>query len=741
MKKQRKITDISNIKKPSNKNLMNVLLNTKKFIKNNNNFSKKTNETEDSDFILAKKNSNTDLPLLPSSKITTNVDNSYNFNFDNSHKISRNSLNNLLFNSMNFDSFLKEVTNSRVYGNTKDILPPLFAEEKKEFNEANDSITNLNNNSGLLQKNNSIINKHKNFNSKKYLFCLETLEELKLNHRRNIFNEKQIYNENNKEEKYNISRNVLFRDVILNESSYHDLYYNNNQYLMNSKYYNDFIKLTICKYRKEIPPEKDFHLSLEKVYENSEYYKPKLILNSLSISFTCRGKFHLFHIPFELLPIFYYQNMSNLKYLFISIIRFSSDYEDISLDFEEITHVLSNSKQFELDNNDEGQRMKKKLLSKEMLFKSTKSGERKIKHNFTNNLGKPLSNELSFKNPSRYSRTLNKHKTIRILNGINISSHNVNKSEEEKIYNCPYNKFISKWSTPKYEYDVEINVPEVILQIGKVSLRAYVDIEYIFNFLENDYENWDYYASQIIFSYKECVHYLNEIITLKNYNRLSLKKSNSQPLFKNVSNGENKQKNNNQNRNIYLNMEKVQKISEKSKLYEFFYTDKNCSNYIKIFHNFSVTARCKSFKINNKFVFDFNFFQMNILNQISKIQGLDHFIKKLIYIDKFTSFLKFGYEELNTMAYGAYKYLAKHDPNKNASQTCLRMKEIYKDIINITITFPFLETVRFDDQNYQNCFESDYNNVVVNGIPLNVLDELNQKDFKEWPNILINMKL
>ena len=72
---------------------------------------------------------------------------------------------------------------------------------------------------------------------------------------------------------------------------------------MNSKYYNDFIKLTICKYRKEIPPEKDFHLSLEKVYENSEYYKPKLILNSLSISFTCRGKFHLFHIPFELLFI------------------------------------------------------------------------------------------------------------------------------------------------------------------------------------------------------------------------------------------------------------------------------------------------------------------------------------------------------------------------------------------------------------------------------------------------------
>ena len=131
---------------------------------------------------------------------------------------------------------------------------------------------------------------------------------------------------------------------------------------------------------------------------------------------------------------------------------------------------------------------------------------------------------------------------------------------------------------------------------------------------------------------------------------------------------------------------------------------------------------------------------MKILNQVLKIQGLNHFIKKLIYIDKFTSNLRFGYDELNTMATGDYKYLAKFNPNKDASQTCLRMKEFSLDIINITITFPFLETIRYDNQNYEDCFISDYNNVVFAGIPLEVLDKLCQKNFQEWSKILIDMQ-
>ncbi len=51
MKKPRKILEKSSLKKPSNKNLMRILLHTKKFLQNNNNFAKKTIETEESDML------------------------------------------------------------------------------------------------------------------------------------------------------------------------------------------------------------------------------------------------------------------------------------------------------------------------------------------------------------------------------------------------------------------------------------------------------------------------------------------------------------------------------------------------------------------------------------------------------------------------------------------------------------------------------------------------------------------
>ena len=187
-------------------------------------------------------------------------------------------------------------------------------------------------------------------------------------------------------------------------------------------------------------------------------------------------------------------------------------------------------------------------------------------------------------------------------------------------------------------------------------------------------------------------------------------------------------------------MEKTNKVSEKSKIYVFFYTDANKSNYIKILHNFSVSSRYKLLKTKNKFTFDFNFFQMKILNNILRIQGLNCFIQKLIYIDKLTSNLKFGYEELNSMANGDYKLLENQNPNKDSSQSCIKMKELNKDTINVTITFPFVETIRYDNQNYEDCFETDYNNVILNGFPLDILDRLCHNNYSEWPKILINMK-
>ena len=575
MKKYRKIAESSLIKKQSTKNLLGILLNTKKFLQNNNNFSKKTNETEESDIIFAKKNSRNELPKLSPSKNITTLDNTKNISFANPTILIRKSLNSLLFNSMSFDNFLKEVVDSRVFGNAKDILPPILPEEKKDFvytNIQNDSILNGNNISEPINQRPKLPRTEKfNTNTRKYLFCLDKLDDLSSYRRNSILNPDKFINEDTKEEKYTISRNVLVRDIILNENSYKDLYQEEDHSLIDPQYYNKFIKSKIKEYKKEIPKEENYHRILEKEYLDSEFNKPILTLNSLSISFTCKGKYHLFHIPFEFLPLFYYQNMEYLKLILISIVRFENDFEDIYIDFEEIPNILASSKQFELEENKyEKRKPKDKYLEKAKLLKSTRTIVRNNLINMTNNLRSTISKELFLRKDSKLKQSLKKNNTIRVFNGIKASPQYPKHSNEEKIYKCTYNKFIYKWDTPKYEYDVEIKVPEAIFQVGRTSLRAYIDIEHILNFLENDFENWDYYISKIIFSYKECIHYLNEIISLRTLNKLSLKKSNSQPNFTQVNTRDIKQGNNKTNRNIFLNMEKILKISEKSKQYEFF---------------------------------------------------------------------------------------------------------------------------------------------------------------------------
>ena len=188
-----------------------------------------------------------------------------------------------------------------------------------------------------------------------------------------------------------------------------------------------------------------------------------------------------------------------------------------------------------------------------------------------------------------------------------------------------------------------------------------------------------------------------------------------------------------------LNTEKIFQISDKSKKYEFIYTDESNINYIKIFHSFFISARCKTF-INNKFIFDFNFSHMRLLNKILRIQGLTFFLKKLIWVDRQNLSLKFRYDELSSLSNDQYKLLEKHDPNLTASQECIRVKERDKDIINICISFPSLETIKYNNKNYENCFESDYEDIILAGVPLDILNKICKNDFSEWPTILMESK-
>ena len=768
---------IKRIKNPGKSYLSQILLNSNRNTKKEE--ISKSNNLNINEF-----------PIIQNSKISSFMNNINDSNYSKNNISNSNSnqyhLKQLLFNSISFDNYQKAIMDSRILNNSKDVLPPIIPEEKKDNAKNIDSFINeLNSSTGstknILQNNNS--------RKKKYSFCLKTLCEININ--------KRYENSKIKEKKnvYDISKNKILREIILNEYIDEELNYEEQKILGDFKYYNKWIKTQLLQLKKEIPSEENVHRTFEKEYKNSKYNNPILTLNSLSISFNCKGKYHLFHIPFEYMPLFYYKNMSYLKLILASIIKFDNDFEDIIIDYDEIIYILSCSKQFEIKEEDDIENTDKRAhetrkdqisftslikaqkLVKNMSSKRLNNGINDIMERLTPENGPVTPKEVFRKkntlrvSSKRDTKVINNDNiNINALNNDNNDNNDKNKQENEKItktkkikkdleeknmYKCIYNKFLFKWNTPKYNYDITVKAPEAIFKVGETVLKVYIDIELIFYLLENNFDNWDFYISQYIFSYKECHKKMGKLISVKSMNDIFSKKTNVLPLLKSSLSTNNikestdvkDDKNTNINNNIdnncnienNLNMEKIHQISERSKKYEFIYTDENNVNYIKIFHSFFISARCKTF-VQNKFCFDFNFFHMRILNKILRIQGLNYFFKKLICLDRQNSCLRFKYDELSTLANGNYRVLEKHDPNTKGSQSCLRLKERDKDVINICISFPTLETIKYNNTNYDNCFESDYDIVIFDGTPLDILDEICRNNFNEWPNILMRKK-
>ena len=728
--------------------LSQILLNTKNFLSNNNNFSKKSNEIKEEEKLYFSKNeNNSEFPLIQSPK------RKHNFHSRNNYSNIYN-LKQLLFNSIKSENFKKDIPNSF----SKDALSMVNKEEKKDTEKKVELILNELNSSTISNRN--IFQNSRN-NNLKYSFNFKTLCEITTNKRYNLSKLKEKNNKN----VYNFSKNKLFREIILNEYSVQELNSEKPKSLGHYKYYNQWIKNTLLELKKEIPSEENLHKTFEKEYKHSKYNKPLLNLNSLSVSFTAKGKYHLFYIPFEFLPLFYYKNMRYLKFILASIFKFDDNFENINIDFDEIMNILSFSKEFGLnsENDKTSQNMKKNTKINFTSIMNFSKSDKKLSHLFKkynkgryscyktiickdggftpnklfikrNRLGLLEKKEEITNNSFNNDNNKRKDKSSKLLK---MKIEEKIKIKENNTYKCIYNKFMFKWKTPKYNYDIIVKAPEAIFQVGINVLKSYIDIELIFFLIKNNFKKWDFYISQYLFSYKEFNKKMEKLLSVKSMEELLPKELDSTPLLKgSLSTKDIKEMYNVDKKINNLNQEKIQLISDKSKDYEFIYTDEKNINYIKIFHNFLITSKLKNFS-KNKFYFDFNFFHLRILNKILRIQGLKYFFKKLIYIDRQNLSLKFRYDKLSSLANEDYKILENHKPNKTGEQTKLEIIERDKDIIDIVITFPCLETVKYNNQNYENCFESDYNEVILEGISLDILDELCKNDYNEWPNILL----
>ena len=765
-------------KKNSKNYLSQILLNTKQYLSNNKFFIKNSNESEDALNNLSLKNINDnnehEHQLVQSlhnfssfSKLNTTqsrnlMNNSNTYNDSNNLNIKK------IFNSKSFNNYQKLVIGSKIINSSEDILPPpLLIEEKKNNNKNAELILNelVTNTPGGYPG----IHRPK-FVNKKLSLCLNKLNSLyEINTTKKYVFSKMSKRNKNLKKLYNISKNNLLREIILNEYNEKDLMNDEYKKLGDYNFYNKWIKKKLMELKNEIPSEENLHRSFEKEYSNSKYYKPLLDLYSLSVSFISKGKYHLFHIPFEFLPLFYYKNMNYLKYILISIFKFENNFEDIMIDYDEITNLLSSCSQFDINDeikkNEKNENENKNFIKNLNRLNRTKQKKLSVKL-LNNDMKNIIKNYLNNNKNTNINININELNKLKNKFGILNSNNNkinlkeikmkINKNEEDNtitkllkknkqfeeknLYKCNYNKFLFKWYTPEYNYEITVKAPEAVFQAGRTIVRAYIDIELIFYLLENNFKNWDLYISQYIFSYKECHKNMNSLLSIKSTDSLFINEFNSLPLVNNTLSTRNLREIYTNNKINDLNKEKICKFSNSSKQFEFLYTDKKNINYIKIFHSFFITTRGKENQeiIKRNFGFDFNFYHMRILNKISRIQGLKYFLKKLIFFDRQTLSLKFKYDELSSLAATEqYKVLEKYEPNINGAQTSLKMKGRNKDIIKITVDFPVLETIKYNNKNKNNCFESDYDNVIFNGISLDKLDELCKTDFHEWPNILL----
>ena len=214
---------------------------------------------------------NNEFPLIQNAMITPSNYNNMN-NSGYSRNFISNSLQKLLFNSISFDTYQKAILDIKSLNNSKDILPPIVHEEKKDGGK---NIDNFFNDFNISSK-----------STKKYSFCLKTLYEINNNKRYEFSKLKECKHKNI----YDISKNKILREIILNEYSNNNqiLNYEVQKILGNFKYYNKWMNKKLLELKKEVPLEENVHRILEKEYKNPKFNNPLLVLNSLILSFKCR---------------------------------------------------------------------------------------------------------------------------------------------------------------------------------------------------------------------------------------------------------------------------------------------------------------------------------------------------------------------------------------------------------------------------------------------------------------------
>ena len=736
-----------------------IVLGTKRLISNNLNYNGFSKEYDDITKIVSFKYPNLDnfpisknLELIPLGKVRFSYDSTKNRiksgNLPNINDKSKNNNNNLFLKSSIKNN---NKTINKIKINSVDDKESRKDKDENEFGSKSLSkimgyrqLKNNNGNTLSIVNNNSSIKYSSNYTSKKSRF---SSFKNNTNLKRRILIRNSFLNMLNYK-KYLHNNRMLLRDSLLNEKDYFQLDYDEEKIFSQTEHYNNFIKNHI-NLIKSNSLNFECNGKLEKTFEKTKI-NPKLVLKPITIQFTrifCfNNKAHpnskdeeevqdqTFEIPFEYTPIFYLYNFSKIKEILASIFQLNKDYTSFTSNYKNFSYLINHSSNYEDSSNfkqEEFQRnnSKKLLTSKTINFQSlslNKAYSGKINKRNSMSLQKEVIKTIDiFNNDSSLDsfnnkRDLNqKYKSKSVANNLN--------SKNNKIYFCNKNSFEFLWLTPVYEYLVNIKVPEISFYIGDITINKNIDIELLLFLLENQFNNWDFYIIEYLFSFYKFSLIINNFLSIYKIGKYQFINN---FLFNNNI--------------INLSEEKKLKYSRKNYNFEYIFTDEKLNNYIKLLHSYKILIFNKNINKEHQFCFHMNLIQMKSLYFSIKKQGAQHLIKKIFSLDNETMKIKINYDYLDNFGQNDFNNL-ENIPHKNGHDEFLETKENkYNFNINeniICLVYPNLESIKFinniSPNKKEDCFESNSIGEVKERLNFSILEKiLKTKDLFLWPNVI-----
>ncbi len=530
------------------------------------------------------------------------------------------------------------------------------------------------------------------------------------------------------QDKLFILRNNIFYDEL-----YSNLEYDESEIFHKVSFYNKFIE----NYIENLKENKTENLT---TFVKRNYYDinnfdliedentsvSSIMFKSMKIEFINQTdpskEIISYEIPFTYLPVFYYNNMKNLKYVLLSVFKFSKDFDNISFENEEMYNLIKNSDQYD-------------FFHRKKTQKHEEDEEEIINFN-------------TVCNASIKKLIFRKKKTkIKISDNNFLKTTNLLKLAK---YENKYTFYNFIWVTPKYTYKVVVKTPEINVRINKLYFSKYIDIELLYFLLKRDFLNWDFFIVHYLFSFKSFRWIVKTYLSKNKSKNLQLK-------YNPEKHGYIRFERTGLNLNIFLTNEKSLSITKNNHHYMFFYTNEELKNYLKILHSYSALVSNDAINTNNEFCFSFNFSQMIILNKISKIQDLSDFINKLLYTQNSYIFLQFNFfihfdnkfyiEKSNVpekkrisveTGRKSSSLLSRHSLSPDPITPKNKISDNSKFIINIT--YPHIETVEyFNSKNFSEgiCIISNHNEKKPREISEKGLDEICSHKMEDWPMYIL----